>query len=189
MKLHQELPAVCRLDVHLPFHQQMIFDPTADASDILDAAERCSSTLLEWFALNIRDSNARRLKYVEIPEFYVWKDGTWCARSKNRMAVGRLFSVSPNNADVVARVVKSSFRLDKPKFEFPTDPKNDGAFDESVLKFIEECDRHIEIWLNLPENEDKQFEGSEVFALVSLPASVQKRVAHNLEKIYKLSSG
>ncbi len=65
------------------------------------------------------------------------------------MAVGRLFSVSPNNADVVARVVKSSFRLDKPKFEFPTDPKNDGAFDESALKFIEECDRHIEIWLNL----------------------------------------
>jgi hypothetical protein len=87
----------------------------------------------------------------------------------------------------VARVVKSSFRLDKPKFEFPTDPKNDGAFDESVLKFIEECDRHIEIWLNLPENEGKQFEGSEVFALVSLPAPVQKRVAHNLEKIYEKS--
>jgi hypothetical protein len=83
--------------VHLPFHQQMIFDPTADASDILDAAERCSSTLLEWFALNIRDSNARRLKYVEIPEFYVWKDGTWCARSNNRMAVGRLFYVSPRS--------------------------------------------------------------------------------------------
>lgn len=94
---------------------------------------------------------------------------------------------SHNSQDVVARVVKSSFRLDKPKFEFPTDPKNDGAFDESVLKFIEECDRHIEIWLNLPENEDKQFEGSEVFALVSLPASVQKRVAHNLEKIYDKS--
>ena len=94
---------------------------------------------------------------------------------------------SHSSQDVVARVVKSSFRLDKPKFEFPTDPKNDGAFDESVLKFIEECDRHIEIWLNLPENEGKQFEGSEVFALVSLPASVQKRVAHNLEKIYEKS--
>jgi hypothetical protein len=102
LKLHQELPAVCRLDVHLPFHQQMIFDPTADASDILDAAERCSSTLLEWFALNIRDSNARRLKYVEIPEFYVWKNGTWCARTRDRMAVGRLFSVSPNNAELFA---------------------------------------------------------------------------------------
>jgi hypothetical protein len=94
---------------------------------------------------------------------------------------------SHSSQDVVARVVKSSFRLDKPKFEFPADPKNDGAFDESVLKFIEECDRHIEIWLNLPENEGKQFEGSEVFALVSLPASVQKRVAHNLEKIYEKS--
>ncbi len=102
-----------------------------------------------------------------------------------RQSFGSLHS--QNSQDVVVRNVKSSFRLEKPKFEFPSDPKNDGAFDESVLKFIEECNRHIEMWLNLPENEDKHFEGSEVFALVSLPASVQKRVAHNLEMIYDKS--
>jgi hypothetical protein len=87
----------------------------------------------------------------------------------------------------VARVVKSSFRLDKPKFEFPPDLKNDGAFDESVLRFIDDCERHIEIWCSLPENEGKDFEGSEVFALVTLPATVQKRVAHNLDMIYEKS--
>jgi hypothetical protein len=103
----------------------------------------------------------------------------------NRQSFGTIRS--QDSQDVVVRNVKSSFRLDKPKFEFPSDVKNDGAFDESVLKFIEECDRHIEIWLNLPENRDKHFEGSEVFALVSLPASVQKRVAHNLEMIYEKS--
>lgn len=96
-------------------------------------------------------------------------------------------SRSEASQDVVVRNVKSSFRLDKPKFEFPTDIKNDGAFDESVLKFIEECERHIEMWLNLPENEKKEFEGSEVFAIVSLPAAVQKRVAHNLEMIFEKS--
>lgn len=90
----------------------------------------------------------------------------------NRQSLGSLRSEDSQN--VVVTNIKSSFRLDKPKFENPTDPKTDGAFDESVLKYIEECERHVEIWLNLPENEGKQFEGSEVFALVSLPASVQK---------------
>ena len=103
----------------------------------------------------------------------------------NRQSLGSLRSEDSQN--VVVTNVKSSFRLDKPKFENPTDPKTDGAFDESVLKYIEDCERHVEIWLNLPENEGKQFEGSEVFALVSLPASVQKRVAHNLERIYEKS--
>jgi hypothetical protein len=85
------------------------------------------------------------------------------------------------------KIVKSSFRLEKSKFEFPTNLTEDGAFDDAILKFIEECDRHIEMWLNLPENKDKEFEGSEVFALVSLPASVQKRCAHNLELIFHKS--
>jgi hypothetical protein len=102
----------------------------------------------------------------------------------DRQSLGSFRSLDQQD---VVKVVKSSFRLDKPKFESPSDAKNDGAFDESVLKFIEECDRHIEIWLHLPENKDKQFEGSEVFALVSLPASVQKRVAHNLDMIYEKS--
>ena len=103
----------------------------------------------------------------------------------NRQSFGS--SQSHNSQDVVVRNIKSSFRLEKPKFEYPSDLKNDGAFDESVVKFIEDCDRHIEMWLNLPENEHNEFEGSEVFALVSLPASVQKRVAHNLDMIYDKS--
>jgi hypothetical protein len=96
-------------------------------------------------------------------------------------------SESQSSQDVVVRNVNSSFRLDKPKFEFPSDTKNDGAFDESVLKFIDDCNRHIEMWLNLPENKHKEFEGSDVFALVTLPASIQKRVAHNLEMIFEKS--
>jgi hypothetical protein len=72
-----------------------------------------------------------------------------------------------------SQVGKSSFRLEKPKFEYPKDPKVDGALDESILKFIDECESHIVIWKTLPENKDKVFEGSENFALVSLPTSVR----------------
>ena len=102
----------------------------------------------------------------------------------NRQSLG---SYQSHSSQEVVNIVKSSFRLDKPKFEFPPDLKNDGAFDESVLKFINDCERHIEIWCALPENKNKDFEGSEVFALVTLPAQVQKRVAHNLDMIYEKS--
>ena len=102
----------------------------------------------------------------------------------DRQSLGSFRSLDQQD---VVKVVKSSFRLEKPKFDYPPDLKNDGAYDESVLKFIDDCERHIEIWCSLPENEGKDFEGSEVFALVTLPAAVQKRVAHNLEMIYEKS--
>ena len=101
----------------------------------------------------------------------------------NRQSLGSFRS--EDSQDVVVR--KSSFRLDKPKFEYPLDTKNDGAFDDAVIKFLDECDHHIELWCNLPENKHKAFEGSEVFSIVSLPPGVQKRVSHNLEMIYEKS--
>ena len=102
LKMHKEHPAVMRLDVHLPDHQQVIFDPTSDPRDIFEAAERSSSTLLEWFALNIRDVAARRLLYAEVPEFYVWKCNTWMPRSKGGIAVGRMYNVSIYNLELFA---------------------------------------------------------------------------------------
>lgn len=102
LKLHQEFPAVCRLDVHLPCHQMMVFDPTADPRDILDAASRQSSTLLEWFALNRRDPRARQYKYIQIPEHYCFKGNSWFEREKTTMAVGRMYGVSTNNAELFA---------------------------------------------------------------------------------------
>jgi hypothetical protein len=103
LRLHKEHPPVCRLDVHLPSHQFVVFDPTANARDIIVEAERASSTLLEWFALNIRDPTARQYLYTEIPEFYVWRNDTWFARSRtNTLAVGRMYSVSIHNYELFA---------------------------------------------------------------------------------------
>jgi ATP-dependent DNA helicase PIF1 len=103
LKMHKEHPAVVRLDVHMPDHQNVIFDPTSDVRDIFEAAERSSSTLLEWFALNVRDPSARRHLYTEIPEFYVWQNGTWMPREKKGcIAVGRMFNVSIYNYELFA---------------------------------------------------------------------------------------
>jgi hypothetical protein len=105
LKLHKEFPSVERLDVHLPEQQNVVFDPTADVRDIFEAAERSSSTLLEWFALNKRDPSANRLLYTEIPEHYVWKGNTWFPRSESKkgsMSVARIYSVSVHNHELFA---------------------------------------------------------------------------------------
>jgi hypothetical protein len=121
--------------------------------------------------VSVEDSFHSPLEFASRPRF---------EHRPSRQSLGS--SRSLDQQDVV-KVVKSSFRLEKPKLDL----KNDGAYDESVLKFIDDCERHIEIWCSLPENDGKDFEGSEVFALVTLPAAVQKRVAHNLEMIYEKS--
>jgi hypothetical protein len=105
LKLHREFPNVVRLDVHLPEQQMVVFDPTVDVRDIFEAAERSSSTLLEWFLLNKRDPSARRHLYTDIPEYYVWKDNTWYPRSmqmKSCISVARMYSVSVHNHELFA---------------------------------------------------------------------------------------
>ena len=103
LKMHKEYPPVMRLDVHLPEHQNVVFDPTSDVRDIFEAAERASSTLLEWFELNKRDPEARLLLYTDVPEHYVWKEGIWMPRTtKGKLAIGRMYGVSLYNYELFA---------------------------------------------------------------------------------------
>jgi hypothetical protein len=102
---------------------------------------------------------------------------------QGRYSIGSLRT----NSSQEINVTKSSFRLKDPKYEPPIDSKTDGAVDDAVLKFFEECERHMETWKSLPENRDKIFQGSENFSLVSLPPSVQKHLAHSLDLVYTTS--
>jgi hypothetical protein len=60
-------------------------------------------------------------------------------------------------------VNKNPFRLEKPKFETPKDALIDGALDEAVLKFFDDCARHVEAWKAMAENSEKPFEGEHKF--------------------------
>jgi hypothetical protein len=102
---------------------------------------------------------------------------------QGRYSIGSLRT----NSSQEINVTKSSFRLKDPKYEPPIDSKTDGAVDDAVLQFFEECERHMETWKSLPENRDKIFQGSENFSLVSLPPSVQKHLAHSLDLVYTTS--
>jgi hypothetical protein len=102
LKLHQEWPAVERLDLHLPGHNVVVFDPMNDETDQLLPSS--TSKLLQWFALNQRDASARLWRYVDIPEHFRWNasDRMWQPRAKAWMSVARLPSVSGVNMELQA---------------------------------------------------------------------------------------
>lgn len=111
--LHKEFPPVLRLDIHLPRQHTMVFDPTADEVTLLSQVASTVSTLMGWFELNAADPLARQYYYHEIPEHYTWTDQKWQRRTRDVMAVGRIYNVSHHNTELFAlrrllRVVKGA---------------------------------------------------------------------------------
>jgi hypothetical protein len=104
LKLHQEWPPVERLDMHLPHHNIVVFNPMDDDNDILDQLPAASSKLMQWFVLNQQDAAARLYRYVDIPEHYIWnvQDRLWQPRSYRNIKIGRLPSVNGHNSELNA---------------------------------------------------------------------------------------
>ena len=102
LRLHQEWPAVERLDLHLPAEHIVVFNPMDDEADIQEMLPTATTKLLQWFVLNQNDPAARALRYVDIPEHYIWQDHQWKRRVQNRMKVARLPTVSCHNLELSA---------------------------------------------------------------------------------------
>jgi hypothetical protein len=105
LRLHCEWPPVMCLDIHLPNHERMVFDPTASVDELIDQTFTVDTTLTSWFLLNESDRNARQFLYTEIPEHYVWNTTLkrWSKRARsNSMAVARVYAVSPRNTELYA---------------------------------------------------------------------------------------
>jgi hypothetical protein len=101
LRLHQELPPVICLDIHLPNHERMVFDPTMSVEDMLIHHD-ADTTLTGWFKLNEQDPGARNFLYADIPEHYWWNKSTkqWRQRRLRSIAVGRTYAVSPRNVEL-----------------------------------------------------------------------------------------
>jgi len=73
---HQQTPNVVWLQVHLPEHQFITFNPNEDAEMVLDCASNQSTTLTAFFEAN-RDqgdlgTTARKYTYQEFPQHFVY---------------------------------------------------------------------------------------------------------------------
>jgi len=105
LRLHCEWPPVMCLDIHLPNHERMVFDPTVPAEELMAQTHVQHTTLTAWFLLNDNDRAARQYLYTEIPEHYAWNATLkrWHKRlRKGSLAVARVYAVSPRNTELYA---------------------------------------------------------------------------------------
>ena len=111
-KMHDHTHSVCRLQVHLPNQQRIVFQP----EDIQEAVEKATNnftTLTAWFKLNQTDSAALQYLYYGIPEHYVFKNISkgnngqksisqmeWAKRQRGGdNVIGRMYTVSLSDTE------------------------------------------------------------------------------------------
>lgn len=105
-ELQQKSHAVTRLPVHLE-HQHTITVDSLDDEESINKALQKKTMLLDYFELNSRDPEARKLSYSDIPSFYVYKKVSkdsnayrWEKRKAKFNVIGRMYSISPNQTEL-----------------------------------------------------------------------------------------
>lgn len=107
-----------RLAIHLPDEQVICFNEGDNLEDVVEEAAKRNSTLTAFFELNKRDTEARKLLYFEVPEFYTYKmvkkkvtyssgeenevkNMEWMPRSSGaKPCIGRIYTINPKDDDL-----------------------------------------------------------------------------------------
>ncbi|XP_064215709.1 uncharacterized protein LOC107398926 [Tribolium castaneum] len=86
--------SVIVLPVHLPHHQEVMFEEGEDIQRIEELSTK-PSKLMAWFQLNHDNPEARIYKYTDIPEYYTWhgKTSTWAKRRQKSKTIGTIAEV------------------------------------------------------------------------------------------------
>lgn len=106
-KLQDKSHTVIRLPVHLP-NQQIITIENESIEDVMSSTLNQVTMLIDYFALNLRDEEARNYLYTEIPCYYTFKKekingriiSRWVKRSSHYNCIGRMYSVSPTQIEL-----------------------------------------------------------------------------------------
>ena len=95
--LHGRVPAIVRLAVHEDGWQNVILTEETDLSRINER----ETTLTAYFKLNQSDEEARHMYYHDIPTKYVFEEGVWRPRQRQRQAptIGRMYFVAPSDRE------------------------------------------------------------------------------------------
>ena len=104
MKMHDQVPNVVRLQVHLPGQHMVRFNPNEDPQALLERAANERTMLTDFFEANKVQGPAgdlaRRHTYQEFPQVFVWSSGgTWTPR-KRGFALGRMYFISPRQGEL-----------------------------------------------------------------------------------------
>src|SRR6266403_1572611 len=102
--MHNHEPTVVRLNVHLPLHQSVVFDPDRDvnAQQVLDRNEEKDTTLTAWFKANAGDQNGviRNILYQDFPSKMRWNRDRriWTVRRRG-FQIGRMYYAHPSSGE------------------------------------------------------------------------------------------
>ncbi|XP_044010167.1 uncharacterized protein LOC122853813 [Aphidius gifuensis] len=103
--LQKKSHSIIRLPIHLPNQQMVMISDEATDDSIRSALEK-NTMLIEYFALNQRDTEAEKFTYAEIPSYYVFKKSSnavnksWEERKQDRKVIGRMYSISPHQIEL-----------------------------------------------------------------------------------------
>ena len=89
-------PAVYALRCHLKDEQQVVFDEN-NAESVIE--KQRNTELTEFFEYN-RQNSETKVKYVDFPKKFVWKDKSWKIRKSAFDTIGRVHSMNPVAGDV-----------------------------------------------------------------------------------------
>jgi len=106
-KLQDKSHTIVRLPVHLPNEQNIIIENEAIEEAMTSALDQVTM-LIDYFALNFRDEEAKQYLYIEIPRYYTFKKekingrniSHWSKRKSHYNCIGRMYSVSPTQTEL-----------------------------------------------------------------------------------------
>lgn len=105
--IHDKSHVVTRLPIHLPNEQNITNENDCFEDALVSAVERVTM-LLDYFALNLRDDEAKNYLYIEIPHYYTFKKVNingknmfhWVKHRNYFNCLGRIYSVSPTQIEL-----------------------------------------------------------------------------------------
>ena len=99
MRLHRQYPKTIRLAVHLEDRQTVYYRATDSLEGVMQRNH--DSTLMAWFKLNTATTEARQLKYAEVPRHYTWDipRRKWKRRVRPSAIISRLYFVHPRDIE------------------------------------------------------------------------------------------
>jgi hypothetical protein len=100
-EMHDQVPPVIRLQVHLEGHHMVAFNPNDNIEDVVQRGAQARTTLTAYFDANADvgrlGAEARKHTYQEFPQYFTWDDvgKQWNLRKQKGFSLGRMYFIKP----------------------------------------------------------------------------------------------
>ncbi|PIA41356.1 hypothetical protein AQUCO_02200045v1 [Aquilegia coerulea] len=100
-QIHEELPCVTRLALHLKGMHVCVFNPNDTPKQVKEKAENQKSSLTAYFDWYRKNPTTKAYTYQEFPEHFRWcKDNKkWTPRVTSAFSIGRMYFANPNSGE------------------------------------------------------------------------------------------